>query len=69
MASISANDDVRSCREFALLQAFINGLVKNVRNLALGWGEDDFTGQLCAFCIETATRLHTKLSPYVNHPD
>ncbi|MEY4249533.1 MAG: hypothetical protein RJA87_1166 [Pseudomonadota bacterium] len=51
------------------MQAFINGLVKNVRNLALGWGEDDFTGQLCAFCIETATRLHTKLSPYVNQPD
>ena len=32
-------------------------------------GEDDFTGELREFCIETATRLHTKLSPYVNQPD
>ncbi len=39
----AANDDVRTFRELALLQAFINGLVKNVRNLALGWGEDDPT--------------------------
>ena len=44
-----ANDDVRSFRELALLQAFTNGLVKNVRNLALGWGEDDHT-EAVIFC-------------------
>ena len=48
-ASISANDDVRSFRELALLQAFTNGLVKNVRNLARGWGEDDHT-EAVIFC-------------------
>jgi len=44
-----ANDDVRSFRELALLQAFTNGLVRNVRNLALGWGEDDHT-EAVIFC-------------------
>ena len=51
--SRSANDDVRSFRELALLQAFTNGLVKNVRNLALGWGQDDHTEAVifCAFFL------------------
>jgi hypothetical protein len=40
-ASKPVNDDVRSFRELALLQAFTNVLVRNVRNLAQGWGEDD----------------------------
>jgi len=44
-----ANDDARSFRELALLQAFTNGLVRNVRNLALGWGEDDHT-EAVIFC-------------------
>ena len=49
MNSSPATDDVRSFRELALLQAFTNGLVKNVRNLALGWGEDDHT-EAVIFC-------------------
>jgi biotin operon repressor len=40
---------VRSFRELALLQAFTNGLVKNVRKMALGWGEDDHT-EAVIFC-------------------
>jgi hypothetical protein len=47
--NVAANDQVRTFRELALLQAFTNGLVKNVRNLALGWGEDDHT-EAVIFC-------------------
>lgn len=46
---VAVNGDVRTFRELALLQAFTNGLVKNVRNLALGWGEDDHT-EAVIFC-------------------
>ena len=51
--SSPANDDVRSFRELALLQAFTNGLVKNVRNLALGWSVDDHTESVifCSFFL------------------
>jgi hypothetical protein len=58
-ASVSgpATDDVRSFRELALLQAFTNGMVKNIRNLAVGWGADDHTETVifCSFFLSATS--------------
>jgi hypothetical protein len=59
LVSSPANDDVRSFRELALLQAFTNGLVKNLRNLALGWEQDDPTEAVIFCCFFLAATSDT----------
>jgi biotin operon repressor len=49
LSTVQDDGEVRSLRELALLLAFTNGLVKNIRKIALGWGEDDHT-EAVIFC-------------------